>query len=241
MRKFVIKWEVNWVTEFNALQFLIENSRFSVNLWHILFLKNWIFSATKRDCWIAAQVLCSCCHQNDYKKRVNKRFFRKIFLFAFLLYDLWQGFYFTLTRSVILIFFCGLHPWKTNSLHLWATIKTIKKILLTFLPSLFLYFLKMKRILWKIDIQMMEIFFSLADFCFILKFFFFRVFQVRKEEEKIIKNDFTEALFAQISDEIFIINFDSNTFFFIFFSFNFSFNVLSINFIHINDALYAIH
>lgn len=60
---------------------------------------------------------------------------------------------------------------------------------------------------------------------------------MRKEEEKIIKNDFTEALFAQISDEIFIINFDNNNFFYIFF-----FQCIIDKFYTYKcDALYAIH
>lgn len=137
-----------------------------INLWHIVLEKLdfiYFFSATKRV--VAAQVLCAYCHRiDDHKKRVNKRFFFRMIFVCFSSLRLMARFFTSHSHD----FFCGLHPWKTNSLHLWATIKTIKK-LLTFLPSLFLYLLKMKRIVWKIDFQMIEDFSFFSWFFFILK------------------------------------------------------------------------
>lgn len=154
-----------------------------INLWHIVLEKLdfiYFFSATKR---VVELPLKSSAHiaieSTTIKKESTRDFFSDDFCLLFFSTTYGKVFYFTLTR-----FFCGLHPWKTNSLHLWATIKTIKKKLLTFLPSLFLYLLKMKRIVWKIDFQMIEDFSFFSWFFFILKLLFFRVIQVRKEQEK---------------------------------------------------------
>lgn len=107
-----------------------------INLWHIVLEKLdfiYFFSATKR---VVELPLKSSAHiaieSTTIKKSQQEIFFSDDFCLLFFSTTYGKVFYFTLTR----FFFCGLHPWKTNSLHLWATIKTIKKF--TYVSSLFI-------------------------------------------------------------------------------------------------------
>lgn len=106
-----------------------------INLWHIVLEKLdfiYFFSATKR---VVELPLKSSAHiaieSTTIKKSQQEIFFRMIFV-CFSSLRLMARFFTSHSHD----FFCGLHPWKTNSLHLWATIKTIKKF--TYVSSLFI-------------------------------------------------------------------------------------------------------